>query len=409
VPEIASKYKCAYDVASNASKTLEYFFNSDLDSLRQIEVPDSTKMVATEIINDMRDGKVSMSHSFYLKEYEQMLKSGLCQSVVSDIVMLDEAQDSNPVTISILNHLGKKRVIVGDEHQQIYGFRLSINAMRHIEGKELRLTTTFRCSPEIVKRANWILQTLKGEKSEIISANNIINPPIMTEAYISRTNSLLIKFMEEIEHFNLTRKPELIFECALGVYYWSNKEFDKMPLSQKYLCNLGCKNLIELDIYANDSEDFELRKGIAIVTSYGHKLLSLYQKAKNNFNSKTTYPITLSTAHSVKGLEYDSVTTCDDMPYIVEAIGRLIADEEINSMADFYTSDNSKVVAVREEVNLYYVATTRAKYRLDDLSRNSENIFESTDDIWNKASEYAKNCKELMPIYDNENTNTKRH
>jgi superfamily I DNA/RNA helicase len=68
-----------------------------------------------------------------------------------DGFLLDEAQDSNPVTIKIFNALQGQKILVGDKYQQIYQFRGSLNAMEMINAKyEFFLTHTFRCSKSVV-------------------------------------------------------------------------------------------------------------------------------------------------------------------------------------------------------------------------------------------------------------------
>ena len=74
-----------------------------------------------------------------------------------DGFLLDEAQDSNPVTIKIFNALKRQKILVGDKYQQIYQFRESLNAMEMIKAKyEFFLTHTFRCSASVVDEANEV-------------------------------------------------------------------------------------------------------------------------------------------------------------------------------------------------------------------------------------------------------------
>jgi F-box protein 18 (helicase) len=51
--------------------------------------------------------------------------------------MLDEAQDANPAILGILSHQTVQRIYVRDEHQQTYGFRGTINALKELEVDKL--------------------------------------------------------------------------------------------------------------------------------------------------------------------------------------------------------------------------------------------------------------------------------
>jgi len=78
-----------------------------------------TKMIDTE------DSTVPMIHDGYLKLFQ------LSNPVLSgyDEFLVDEAQDSNPCTLSIIFKQSGKIVLVGDDQQAIYGWRGARNAL----------------------------------------------------------------------------------------------------------------------------------------------------------------------------------------------------------------------------------------------------------------------------------------
>jgi len=391
--EISKKFKVIYQTAEMALRALEFYFNSDLLSIKSVEVDGEAKKVASSILDAMRSGEMDITHSFYLKEFQLMLMAGYKPSLEFDYILLDEAQDTNPVTLSIFGNMGGKGIIVGDKHQQIYGFRLSHNAMAQIEGKELHLSVTFRCIPEIVRKANWILHTFKGEESKIISGN-ASKPEFRTYAYISRTNSQLIHYIAKHDKFNLTRTPEAIFDCALSVYNWDKKDYAKVGNSFKFLLDFDTKD--KLREYIEATQDFELSKALDIVEQYKEDLLNLFDKAKRNHALNGRAILTLTTAHSAKGLEFDKVQLGDDFPDIMDLISELIAEDYIANLKEFYTDDNKDVQSAREEVNLYYVACTRAKFELQDMTSNADKSDESVADIAKAIHTSALIKKELM-------------
>ena len=81
-------------------------------------------------------------------------------------VLVDEAQDLNPVQYDLLHQLvdgHNDLFLVGDPSQAIYGFNgadpsLLIDVERHLPGVEVvRLTTNRRCTPQIVAAATHVL------------------------------------------------------------------------------------------------------------------------------------------------------------------------------------------------------------------------------------------------------------
>jgi hypothetical protein len=117
---------------------------------------------------DVKDLSLPMLHSGYLKLYASR------RPVINfDLIMIDEAQDCDPVTmqaclkqtstaptctqsiaslIRTLNRLMQvisyqkvPKIFVGDSHQQIYRFRGAVDAMKQVDAAQtLRLSQTFR-------------------------------------------------------------------------------------------------------------------------------------------------------------------------------------------------------------------------------------------------------------------------
>src|SRR3546814_13969512 len=76
----------------------------------------------------------------------------------SDLLIVDEAQDLNPVLIGIVEKSGLPAVIVGDNWQSIYGFRGAEDAMSYFDGDVYSLSQSFRFGPKIAQVANQILR-----------------------------------------------------------------------------------------------------------------------------------------------------------------------------------------------------------------------------------------------------------
>jgi UvrD-like helicase family protein len=86
-------------------------------------------------------------------------------------VMLDEAQDADPVILGLLERHKGARIIVGDKYQQLYQWRGAVNALSRMRSQsaELSLTRTFRFGPGAAEWANRVLRII-GERLRIIPA-----------------------------------------------------------------------------------------------------------------------------------------------------------------------------------------------------------------------------------------------
>ena len=108
------------------------------------------------------DNSIPLGHDGYLKMW------GLSDPIIAaDFILLDEAQDTNPVVLNVLRNQPAQMIYVGDKYQQIYEWRGAINAMEEI-GTDYStfLTTSFRFGPEIAGGASKVLSIL-GEARPI--------------------------------------------------------------------------------------------------------------------------------------------------------------------------------------------------------------------------------------------------
>lgn len=103
----------------------------------------------------LADDPLPLGHDGYLKVW------ALSQPRLPvDDILLEEAQDTNPVVLDVLTDQDAQMIYVGDKDQQIYEWRGAINAMDEA-GDPLGLSTTsFRFAGEIAEAANRLLQML---------------------------------------------------------------------------------------------------------------------------------------------------------------------------------------------------------------------------------------------------------
>jgi hypothetical protein len=113
-----------------------------------------------------RDGDLPMTHDGYLKLY-QLSRPDLSREF--DLILFDEAQDANEVTLDLIGQQRLPQVVVGDTHQSIYAFRGAVDALCRFEADEtLRLTQSFRFGPGIAAVATALLAGLKGEAHPVV-------------------------------------------------------------------------------------------------------------------------------------------------------------------------------------------------------------------------------------------------
>ena len=383
-----------YDIANyeDAQRILKFFENYCNSSYKDIEQFGKDTMqrkktieVANTLFNDMLTKKIDITHSFYLKLFQLTLLQSNRLVIPYDIVMLDEAQDTNDVTLSIFYNLrAKQKIVVGDKHQQIYGFRGSINAMNKVSAKVFNLTQSFRFTNEIAKNATNFLQTFKGEK---LSLKGIENPKTKGDmAYLTRTNGTLIEIMDELEErckeFRTVREPENIFGLALSIIEVDREGFDaKLQNAFKFLLGLYKKAKDEasdfinyLITYAKESDDMELLSSAMAVKKFkSRRIRYLYKVAKEQYPKKVK--LNLSTMHTSKGLEWDKVEIWNDIDIIdmiADTFAKSFEKESLYTM-DFVQmlQDNLDIMDnnLIEELNLFYVAMTRARKKVIDHTK----------------------------------------
>jgi superfamily I DNA/RNA helicase len=110
-------------------------------------------------------------------------------------VMLDEAQDADPVILGLVERYKGARIVVGDKYQQLYQWRGAVNALSRMrsDSAELSLTRTFRFGAGAAEWANRVLEII-GEKLRIVPAphrTTVSNEEksVTIDALLSRTNA----------------------------------------------------------------------------------------------------------------------------------------------------------------------------------------------------------------------------
>lgn len=339
------------DIAFDVLKILSRYSNSTHTDIKKcaFEVHLKNPMSvfhAERFYEMMKNREIEITHDFYLKEFSLY---GDFSQYKFDYILLDEGQDTNSVVLNIFDSLSGAKIIVGDTHQTIYQFRGSVNAMETIKSKyTFYLSTTFRCVPDVVADANYVLKNFKNEKVPLVSKAS--KKEIKNCGYITRTNSQIIFLISRFDEFNLYKDVDELFTPAIQIHYFLNKQFDF--ISKKYSFLKEKKTRAELVSYIEEYEDIELLSALKVAEIFKGYLLVLRKKAKEKHSKKAKN--IFITAHKSKGLEFDSV----------------VLEKDFRNLSSIENKD--KLI---EESNLLYVAITRAKYQITYLGEYHNELF----------------------------------
>lgn len=315
---------------------------------------------ARNVWNDMKDkkGKLPITHDTYLKLW------ALSDPVIrKDFILFDEAQDANPVMLDVISkQTHAQKIFVGDKFQQIYSWRGAINAMDNIKvTHSTHITQSFRFGDAIAKMANDILQgymaphlappSIRGleDKDSEVTLSPIENPDVI----ICRTNAGVIsnvfKYIESDTNVYVQGGVNQMMLMLKGAR-------DLQEGRKTYAPDLALFNTWDEVIECSETESgMDLRSFVKMVKDRG--IPELIEALNSTAMYANGADLTLTTAHKAKGLEW----------------------ERVKLYGDFATSIDTKPLD-QSEINLLYVASTRALTTLDIslcTSCHPETIYEA--------------------------------
>ena len=315
------------------------------------------------------------THGMYLKEYARNYNDVIRDY---DYVLLDEAQDLNPFMMDIIKRIKRKKLyVVGDNYQQIYAWNNAVNSMQKYDGDLYPLSKSFRFNDEIRKIADLILRFQDSYRESNNRITNVHNETRYDENKVTilfRTNSAMLEeaieivtsdedkikvhFMDiinggEADSFEKTFSEMLQFTKVLledcygdksKIYIEFNKKFpvkvtSKMIKAYKRIATEeNYPSLYDYLVENHDSLPLEYLRYWAIFRMLAYDIVDVFEKVrKAELITDFEKEYTLCTAHRAKGLEWEYVVIAPD----AWKIGNL------------------------DEINLLYVACTRAMRKLD--------------------------------------------
>ena len=310
--------------------------------LAEVVVP-LAEQVWLDLMNK-NDGRFKFEHDHYLKIWALSNPRIQC-----DFLMLDEAQDANPVLAAVVenqNHC--QRVLVGDSNQAIYGWRGAIDAMEEWTGTQKFLSQSFRFGPNLAGEANKWLTLLNSElrltgweklTTEVVdeesgTASNMGKP----DAVLCRTNAGAIA--QAIQWIGKGYTPALVGGTDVIRRLALAADSLKRGRRTEHPDLFMFKDWTEVQEYVKeDAGGGDLRVFVKMVDDYGTEMLI---ETVDNMADESKADIVISTAHRAKGREWKKVKVADD-----------------------FRQPDEKHPMTKEDAMLAYVTVTRAKEMLD--------------------------------------------
>lgn len=364
-----------YIVANHINKFIAYFCNSDkqkVQDLNYLDVVSDSKAKAFVttfykyiesqsrlLLSKMDKGEIEITHDFYLKKFQLSNPS-----LNFDYILFDEGQDASAAMLDIFFKQKATKVIVGDTHQQIYGWRFAVNSLEKANFNTFHLSASFRFSQDIANLAMEVLKLKKhiGEHKPITISGNGNSKEYKTKAVLARTNlGLLLKAIEYVTEKKKVK--HIYFEGNINSYTYADEGaslYDVLNLynGKHHLIKdkliHAMKGIVELEDYIDKTEDVQLGMMVEIVKKYGNEIPNIIKAIKDRHvdnDEKDKAEMIFSTVHRCKGMEYDAIHLVDDF----------ITEEKLKKLKEDETKGEVNMAKLNEEINLLYVAVTRTR------------------------------------------------
>jgi superfamily I DNA/RNA helicase len=248
---------------------------------------------------------------------------------IPDIVFVDEAQDLNDYQMSFIKELqkrGSRFVVVGDEHQAIYGFRgADMSSMDTLDSLlkpiKLSLSVSYRCSSKIVnyikyrrKLKKWkdidMIPNIQGGHVFLIKASSADMYQIdklikyKVDMVIASMNKHLMHICVKLHarHIDCTLKGSSVSKLLITLFSYyvaCNNSIDE-----------GCSILRALSISKDSKVKDSAQCALIFIKAFNIKTFKQGMSKIKELSAKDS-GIKLHTVHSAKGLEANSVWVID--------------------------------------------------------------------------------------------------
>lgn len=287
-----------------------------------------------------------------------------------DWLLVDEAQDTNPTRRAMARRMlkaGGRLVAVGDRHQAIYGFTGTDNDSLDQIGDDfgcirLPLTVTYRCPKAVVRVANEWVHHIEAHESapegsvEEYDVNEIMDRVRVGDAVLCRFNKYLVTMVFKFIRAGIPAKIEgRAIGNGLAKLAGRWKSIKTINALENKLEEYSLKQIEKAKAKDDERKIEEIcdrhetmkvlierarEQGHSTVGELQQMILSLFE----DDIGESRPMVTLCSEHRSKGLEWDRV--------------------HILGLRELQPARCSRDWQMDQEINLMYVAVTRAKSEL---------------------------------------------
>ena len=348
IPNLADKYSISLYDDRDMNRIL-----SVLDtSIKDKKTYDFDDMIFLPAV----DPKIWLFAKYYLLFDDDLDMNRAQQEIVRKILKKDK---SGKITGRLIS--------VGDPKQAIYGFSGSdVNSFewfrRQPNTVTLPLTTTFRCSKEVVLQANKTVPDLKAmetAKKGSVRNGNVVKEARSGDFILCRKTLPLVKLFFQFlsEHRKAVIKGSDIGSSLIEMVK-RKRNIDILISNLKselrnFAIKLKASGVLDIKEHSGYTALEDKTMALLFIAETSKDMFELKRKIRSIFTDKIE-GIVLSTIHKIKGLEADRV-------FIIRP--------------DILPMKTNKPWEYQQEKNLEYVAITRSKNELIyDYDWNDEDI-----------------------------------
>ncbi|MFM0304601.1 3'-5' exonuclease [Paraburkholderia sediminicola] len=288
-------------------------------------------------------GRTAITPDVYLKLWERSRPN-----IPADFILIDEAQDSDGLMLSVLRRQQHTQVIyAGDPYQQIYEWRGAVNAMEHIQAHECPLTMSFRFGRTFAALASRVLQLL-GENVPVRGrpgiASVLVEDPDArpdVDAVLCRKNVTVVGVLAN----GLTAGHKVAVRANIEEIIAFADGADRLMHGQRAYKPTSLtlfESWADVQEYARGHAGRDLLPIVQLIDNHGTDYL---RDLLSRVSTEKDADYVVSTVHRAKGLEWDRVKVTGDFR--------------------FRTEDDGRTTLAEDETRRLYVALTRARRLLD--------------------------------------------
>ncbi len=347
-----------------------------------------------KVYNAIIEGNTDFfTHNTYLKFFIDNIDDFNYSNI--ETLLIDEAQDLNPIMLKLVKAFIKNKknlIAVGDSNQSIYNFLNNINLLKELKKDKIKiinksLTKSFRFSEgtDMEEYSNLILNQ---RKQHISGASEEPIPEIRETMHLGRSNAQVLWYayqaaIEEKDFCLLGSLNDNAQEFFRDIWYIMNGEVKKVK--NKILKNFS--NIKDLKTFAMDENDQEILSALVLLEKWKKepnglegfiKSVRKHDKDERLLRSKKDQQVLFfSSIHKAKGMEYEEVEILPKLSDTIALTGfkyniiiknKTILDEAKSKSDEATVLKMMPNNQIKEELNLLYVAFTRARFSLNILN-----------------------------------------